>query len=121
MIKSVPGFRSVNSVRMLHDGLYDVSEIQFVSPSSGLQATVSEISRVDSAELCACDLIVVLPNSAVLFRDFCKLANGTWRDSNGLVDDSLALLLPPELSDSQQTGGVSKRRFQLSQDTIAWV
>lgn len=121
MIKSVPGFQSVNNLGMLRDGLYDVSEIEFFSSDTGAQATVVEITHADTAELCACDLIIVLSNQAVLFRDFCKIGHKTWRDSNGLVDDSLELLLPPELLAFQQRDGESKSRFILSNDTIAWI
>lgn len=121
MIKSMPGFQSVNTVQMLGNGAYEISEIEFVSPASDSRATMVEICDVAQAELRGCDLIIVLKNSSVLFRDFGKMENGTWRDSNGLVGDSLAALLPAELADFQQEGDETKSRFTLTDGTIAWM
>ena len=45
----------------------------------------------------ACDLVVVLPNGDVLFRDFMLLPDGSWRDSYGGRGESLGDLLPQEI------------------------
>ena len=104
MIKDIPGFVSHNSLLSLSSGRYEISETTHRSATSPLSATFCEIANVGSGEILACDLLVVLKDGSVLFRDFLRLDDGRWRDINGLIDHQLSDLLPIELSSFEQDG-----------------
>lgn len=104
MIKDIPGFVSHNSLISLPDGTYEVSETTYTSATSPTSATFCALANFGAGEILACDLIVVLEDGSVLFRDFLQLEDGRWRDSNGMIDHQLSDLLPPELSAFRQDG-----------------
>lgn len=104
MIKDIPGFVSHNSLLSINDGKYEVAETTYTSGISPMSATFISIANFGAGEILACDLLVVLPDGSVLFRDFLRLEDGRWRDSNGLIDNQLSDLLPSELSSFRQDG-----------------
>ena len=99
MLTEIPGFSSKNSLVDVAAGSYELVETSYGGVASGTSAVIKELISIGRAEVVACDLIVVLADGTVLFRDFVKLRNGDWRDSYGRCADDLGELMPPELSE----------------------
>jgi hypothetical protein len=56
-----------------------------------------EYSLVGDTSPSACDLVIIEPKGEVLMRDFVRLPDRSWRDSNGQRSDNLAEMLPSEI------------------------
>ena len=118
MIKDIPGFVSHNSLESLSNGAYEVSETTYTSATSPTSATFCSLANFGAGDILACDLLVVLEDGSVLFRDFLQLEDGRWRDSNGLIDHQLSDLLPPELSSFTQDGPTVISRVHIENGVV---
>jgi hypothetical protein len=114
MLIDTPGFVSMNSLADCPPGRYTIVESIYDSPR--IPASEAALGALDPLQFLDCeavlselvpegrksaigaDLQLVLGDGTVLFRDFQVVPDGGWRDSYGAKADSLAGLLPPELS-----------------------
>lgn len=120
MIKHIPGFTSANRSSELESGPYVVGEQVYRSEDGSTTATLTEVCSLHSSIPCAADLLVVLSDGSVLFRDFMQLADGSWRDSNGLVSEELRDLLPPELGQFTRSGPRVRRSLTVESGVFHW-
>jgi hypothetical protein len=86
---------SVNRPHELPDGTYQPQSSIF--RGLGFQARLNLYLSAETGDICAADLYVVLDDGAGRARDFLRLPDRRWRDSNGWIRDQLSELLPPEL------------------------
>lgn len=108
MLTNVEGFISQNSLSSVADGAYGLVDSEYQSLDGRTSATLKEVVVCGSEHAIACDLIVVMPNGDVLFRDFLRMPDNGWRDSYGRRAEELASLLPPELSDMRLCARASR-------------
>lgn len=99
MFTTINGFESINKLTDFQNGKYREVSSMYQSGDGTTTAILKEFAFDQIPFASACELVVVLPDQNVLFRDFMLLPDGSWRDSYGGRRDSLAELLPPELFD----------------------
>lgn len=99
MFTEINGFESLNSVNNLLKGNYQEITSLYQNEDGSSTAILKEFSHEDTQVTTVCDLIIVLPNNDILFRDFMLIADGTWRDSYGGRATTIDELLPGELMD----------------------
>jgi hypothetical protein len=99
MLIRLPDFVSVNSLDALPDGRYLLVESVYDLPGIfPLRAILSELLTGESNAPVAADLQILHNDGSVRFRDYARAADGEWRDSYGAKSNSLAEMMPRELS-----------------------
>lgn len=99
MLTEIYGLKTENELLGVDGGLYELIESDYWDDGCNTLAKTIELQREGTGNTVACDLIVRLSNGDVLFRDFMKMPDGSWRDSYGRIADMLFDLLPIEIAD----------------------
>jgi hypothetical protein len=99
MFSRISGFESVNVPDESFSGDYINMQSHYASANGFMSAVMSEYLKEGSSTSSVIELVVVLPNSDVLYRDFLLLPDLTWRDSYGGIENEIEELLPSELFD----------------------
>lgn len=87
---------SLNGLSQLPDGIYEAVCSVFRQRGTTRLLVLTKYRLRGGAECSACDL-VVLEGESVLFRDFQRMPDQSWRDSYGRRAAELQELLPPEM------------------------
>lgn len=119
MIVDIPNFESCNKVDHLPDGTYVQLLRTYINYHRTLSASLYEYRLVDLPAIAlAYDLVVVLENGDVLFRDFAQLADGDWRDSYGRRAPDIEMLFPEEMANFRSFGEDVESIFTLKNGEI---
>lgn len=83
-----------NSMSMLLPGEYTGSAQTFVGHGEVSGFALIHWTRVATSEVVAAEWLAYWGDGRILYCDYLKLPNGTWRDSDGKIGPSVNSLLP---------------------------
>lgn len=94
MFTSIGDFVSLNKIEHLSDGTYHECCSRYQNKAGTVTTVVREFTKDGDAAPSACDLIIVLADVSILFRDYLCMPDGSWRNSYGCRAEKLASLFP---------------------------